>query len=103
VKPVAVNDWTDCMVMLQQGQVAAISTDDSILAGMAKQDPNLEVTGPRFTDEPHGLAIAQSSPGFVRFVNSVLDRMRADGTWAAIYTKWLGGPAPAPPPAKYKS
>ena len=26
----------------------------------------------------------------------------ADGTWAAIYTRWLGGPAPAPPPAKYR-
>src|SRR5207244_6253224 len=55
--PVAVNDWTDCMVLLQQGQVDAVSTDDNILAGLARQDPNTEVVGDRFTDEPHGLAI----------------------------------------------
>jgi polar amino acid transport system substrate-binding protein len=99
--PVAVNDWTDCMVLLQQGQVDAVSTDDNILVGFAKQDPNTEIVGDRFTDEPHGLAISQSAPDFVRFVNGVLDRMRRDGTWAAIYTKWLGGPAPAPPAAQY--
>jgi polar amino acid transport system substrate-binding protein len=100
--PVSVNDWTDCLVMLQQGQVDAVSTDDTILIGMAKQDPHTMVVGDRFTQEPYGLAIAQSAPDFVRFVNGVLDRMRADGTWARIYTRWLGGPAPAPPAARYK-
>ena len=30
----AVNDTTDCLVMLQQGQVDAISTDDAILFGL---------------------------------------------------------------------
>jgi polar amino acid transport system substrate-binding protein len=99
--PVTVNDWTDCMVMLQQGQVDAVSTDDNVLAGLAKQDPHTVVVGDRFTDEPHGLAIAQGSRDFVRFVNGVLDRMRSDGTWARIYQRWLGAPVPAPPPARY--
>lgn len=99
--PVSVTDWTDCLVMLQQGQVQAVSTDDSILAGLAAQDPTVEVVGPRFTDEPHGLAIKKSSTDFVEFVNGVLDRARADGTWTRLYEKWLGGPAPAPPAAKY--
>jgi polar amino acid transport system substrate-binding protein len=99
--PVSVADWTDCLVMLQQGQVDAISTDDTILAGMAAQDPNTKLVGDRFTDEPYGVAVSRSAPDLVRFVNGVLDRMRADGTWAAIYTRWLGGPAPAPPPARY--
>ncbi|GAB3806845.1 glutamate ABC transporter substrate-binding protein [Micromonospora zhanjiangensis] len=44
--PVGVRDWTDCLVMLQQHQVAAVSTDDSILAGLAAQDPNTAVVGP---------------------------------------------------------
>ena len=99
--PVSVADWTDCLVMLQQGQVDAISTDDTILAGMAAQDPNTKLVGDRFTDEPYGIAVSRSAPDLVRFVNGVLDRMRADGTWAAIYTRWLGAPVPAPPPAKY--
>src|SRR5262245_19874151 len=49
--PVSVHDWTDCLVMLQQGQVAAISTDDAILSGLAKQDPNTKIIGERFTQE----------------------------------------------------
>jgi polar amino acid transport system substrate-binding protein len=98
---VAVNDWTDCMVMLQQGQVDAVSTDDTILIGLARQDPHTVVVGDRFTDEPYGLAVAKTAPDFVRFVNGVLDRMRADGTWTRIYTRWLGAPVPAPPAARY--
>jgi polar amino acid transport system substrate-binding protein len=99
--PVSVADWTDCLVMLQQGQVDAVSTDDTILAGMAAQDPNTKLVGDRFTSEPYGVAINRSSPELVRFVNGVLDQIRADGTWAKIYTQWLGGPAIAPPAAKY--
>jgi polar amino acid transport system substrate-binding protein len=102
--PVAVRDWTDCLVMLQQGQVDAFSTDDAILVGMAAQDPNTEVVGPRFTDEPYGIAVAKGREDLVRFVNAVLERMRADGTWTALYRRWLTklGPAPAPPVARYR-
>lgn len=99
--PVSVADWTDCLVLLQQGQVDAISTDDTILAGMAAQDPNTKLVGDRFTDEPYGVAMAKTAPDLVRFVNGVLDRLRTNGTWASIYTKWLGGPAPAPPAPRY--
>jgi polar amino acid transport system substrate-binding protein len=99
--PVSVADWTDCLVMLQQGQVDAISTDDTILAGLAAQDPNTKLVGDRFTDEPYGVAMSKNAPDLVRFVNGVLDRIRGNGTWAAIYTQWLGGPAPLPPAARY--
>jgi polar amino acid transport system substrate-binding protein len=102
--PYAVDDWTDCLVALQRYQVDAISTDDSILAGLAAQDPYTKVVGPSFSPQPYGLAISQQHRDFVRFVNGVLDRMRADGTWTALYNKWLAahlGPAPPPPKATY--
>jgi polar amino acid transport system substrate-binding protein len=100
--PVSVADWTDCMVLLQQGQVAAISTDDSILLGMAAQDPNTKLVGNRFTDEPYGIAVDKKANDLLRFVNGVLERIRAGGTWAKIYGKWLSGPVPSPPPAGYR-
>ena len=99
--PVAVPYWTDCLVLLQQGDVAAISTDDSILDGLAAQDPWTKLIGPRLTDEPYGLAISKQHPEFVRFVNAVLQQLRTNGQWAKSYTHWIGGPAPAPPPAEY--
>jgi polar amino acid transport system substrate-binding protein len=100
--PVAVQYWTDCLVLLQQGDVTAISTDDSILAGLAAQDPSTEIIGPRLSNEPYGLAISRQHPDFVRFVNAVLAKMRADGQWAASYKRWIGTSVPPPPAAHYQ-
>jgi polar amino acid transport system substrate-binding protein len=100
--PVAVTYWTDCLVRLQQGDVAAISTDDSILAGLAAQDPYTKLVGLRLTDEPYGLAISAQHPDFVRFVNAVLAQLRANGQWAASYAHWVGAPAPQAPKAQYR-
>ncbi|GHH41811.1 glutamate ABC transporter substrate-binding protein [Lentzea cavernae] len=101
---VSVPNWTDCLVMLQQGQTDAISTDDTILAGLAAQDPYTEVVGSRFTDESYGVGIPKGQEDLVRFVNGVLERMRTDGTWRGIYGRWLTplGPAPTPPVARYR-
>lgn len=38
---VGMQNFDDCLVALQQGQVDAVSTDDALLVGMAMQDPNL--------------------------------------------------------------
>ena len=98
----AVN-WADCLVALQQRQVDAVSTDDSILAGLVQQDPYLHIVGPSMDEEPYGIGINLDNTGLVRFVNGTLDRIRRDGTWNALYRKWLTvlGPAPIPPVPRY--
>ncbi len=101
-----VNDETDCLVMLQQGQVDAVSTDDAILIGLAAQDPNVKIVGAPFSSEPYGMAISKAHPEFTSFVNGVLAQVRANGTWALIYDNYLmpytKTPAPAPPVATYQ-
>jgi polar amino acid transport system substrate-binding protein len=99
--PVEVPYWTDCLVRLQQGSVAAVSTDDSILDGLAAQDPWTKIIGKPLTDEPYGLAISKQHPEFVRFVNAVLQQLRTDGQWKASYAHWLGHPVQDPPQAHY--
>ena len=99
-----VDQRTDCLVALQEGKVAAITSDDSILRGFEAQDPDTMIVGPSFAPEPYGMAISKAHPDFVRFVNGVLAKMRADGTWKAIYKRLLGKPGkptPAPPQAQY--
>jgi polar amino acid transport system substrate-binding protein len=97
---VALSDDTDCMVAFQQGTVDALISDDTILAGFARQDPYAKVVGPRMTVEPYGLGVAKGNVELTRFVNRVLEDVRAR-TWAASYDTWLGqalGPASPPRP-----
>lgn len=100
---VGVVNWADCLVALQQRQVDAVSTDDSILAGLVSQDPYLHIVGPTMNEEPYGIGVNLDNPGLVRFVNGTLERIRRDGTWYTLYRKWLTvlGPAPSPPVARY--
>src|SRR6195952_4081527 len=100
---VSVVTWADCLVALQQRQVDAVSTDDSILAGLVAQDPYLHIVGPSLNQEPYGIGVNLDNTGLVRFVNSTLERIRRDGTWNTLYRKWLTvlGPAPAPPSPRY--
>ncbi|MFC8526519.1 glutamate ABC transporter substrate-binding protein [Nocardia sp. NPDC057227] len=96
--------WADCLVVLQQRQVDAASTDDTILAGLAAQDPYTRVVGPGIADEPYGIGIPKGDDDLVRAVNATLERIRADGTWTAIHRRWLAvlGPSPAPPAPTYQ-
>ncbi len=103
-KPYGAPQAIDCLVYLQEGRIGAISTDDSILLGFKAQDPNTKLIGGSLGDVPYGMAISKAHPDFVRFVNGVLARLRADGTWRALYDKWLGripGSNPVLPPPRY--
>jgi polar amino acid transport system substrate-binding protein len=103
--PVGADTHTGCLVLFQEGQVAAITGDDTVLAGLAAQDPYAVVPDQRsFTEEPYGLAFNEKDVDFVRFVNARLDEMRDNGEWTRIYNRWLRdalGPAPNPPKAVY--
>ncbi len=98
-----VPSWADCLVVLQQRQVDAVSTDDTILAGFAAQDPYVEVVGDSLRTEPYGIGVTRGNDDLVRFVNRTLERIRSDGTWTALYDRYLSvlGPAPEPPAPTY--
>jgi polar amino acid transport system substrate-binding protein len=101
---IGVSSWTDCLVMLQQGRVDAVSTDDAVLAGLEFQDPNTEIVGESMGVEPYGVGVKKESEDLVRFVNGVLAQLRADGTWDRLYDANLRklGPSPGPPTARYR-
>lgn len=93
-----------CLVKLQQGEVAAVSTDDTILAGMVAQDPNLHIVGEPFSIELYGLGLPPGHDEWVRYVNAVLEDVRASGRWNELYDEVFAdrlGPA-GPPPAAYQ-
>ena len=105
IEAVGADTHTGCLVLFQQGAVDAITGDDTVLAGLAAQDPYADVVqAPAFTAEPYGLGVNAENVDFVRFVNGVLADMRADGRWTKAYNTWLAdslGKAPAPPQPVY--
>ncbi|MBV8542912.1 MAG: glutamate ABC transporter substrate-binding protein, partial [Pseudonocardiales bacterium] len=105
-KPILVGATTqpECLMLLQLGEVDAVWADDTLLAGMVKQDRQTEVVNLRLTAEPYGVVIKKKTPDLVRFVNAVLERRAQDGRWRASYEHWLTplGPPPSPPTPQYR-
>jgi polar amino acid transport system substrate-binding protein len=69
----------DCLVALQEGEVSAITSDDAILLGFERQDPQTKIVGPCLRLERYGLAMSKRHPELVRFVNGVLARLGPAG------------------------
>ncbi|WP_436777538.1 glutamate ABC transporter substrate-binding protein [Yinghuangia sp. YIM S09857] len=89
--PVEGETWADCLVKLQKGETDAISTDDTILAGLQAQDAKFtEVVGGRISEEPYAMAINKADAEFVRFVNAVLADVKSSGRWTELYKKHIG-------------
>ena len=96
--------YAQCAQLLRNRQVDAVSTDDVILLGFLKQSPNdFEISDATFSTEPYGGGIKKGRQGFLPFVNDVIQKMKEDGRWAALYKKWItpatGEEPPSPPPA----
>ncbi|HEX3257419.1 MAG TPA: glutamate ABC transporter substrate-binding protein [Pseudonocardia sp.] len=94
----------DCMVDLQHGKAASVSSDDVLLAGLAAQDPQTHVVGRSLLLSDYAVGMRRDTPDLVRFVNGVLEEARADGSLAASDQRWLGrlNPVPRPAPARYR-
>ncbi|WP_047152293.1 ABC transporter substrate-binding protein [Aneurinibacillus tyrosinisolvens] len=83
-------NYSEAFSALKAGQGEALTTDNAILYGMMKQDPNYEMVGNNFTDEPYGIAVRKGDTDFVKTVNDTLKELKDSGEYAKIYEKWLG-------------
>lgn len=87
-------NYAEAFQALRSGLVDAVTTDDGILAGMAKQDPNFHVVGTRFSKEPYGVAVDKKNKDLLEAMNKCLDEIIKDGTYNQLYKKWFGQDAP---------
>ena len=97
-----VDSYSECLELLQNGAVDAISTDDVILTGMIIQDDTLHMVGDELTVEPYGAGIKKGDTQMVDFVNGVFEEYKTDGRWQETYQKWVGQytDQPAEPPTQ---
>jgi glutamate transport system substrate-binding protein len=85
-----VDTYSECLELLQNGAIDAISTDDVILTGMIIQDDTLKMVGDPLTTEPYGVGIKDGDKQLKDFVDGVLQNVEEDGRWEETYQKWVG-------------
>ncbi|MGI8645308.1 MAG: glutamate ABC transporter substrate-binding protein [Nocardioides sp.] len=90
--------YSQCAEDVLNGSVAAMSTDGSILLGLAAQNEGeLKVVGDEFSEERIGVGYSIDSPEMCEWINGVLTEAYDSGAWAEAFEATLG-PAGAETP-----
>jgi len=79
---------------VQTGQVDAAINDNGVLFDFAKKNTDVKVAAEFDTGEQYGLGVKKANSTLLAAVNATLTRIKGDGTYDTIYTKWFGS-APA--------
>lgn len=82
-------NYAEAFTALKAGQGDVLTTDNSILFGMASEDTNYEVVGDNFTDEPYGIATKKGNDDFSKAINDALAELKSNGKYDEIYSKWI--------------
>jgi ABC-type amino acid transport substrate-binding protein len=87
-----VDSYSECLELLNNGTVDAVSTDDVILTGMIIQEgeDKLKLVGDELTQEPYGAGIKKGDQELTDFVNTVFEEYKTSGKWKEKYDKWVG-------------
>ena len=85
-----VDSYSECLELIQNGAVDAVSTDDVILTGMIIQDDSLKLVGEELTQEPYGAGIKKGNDELKTLVDETFDEYKQDGRWQKTYEKWVG-------------
>jgi aspartate/glutamate/glutamine transport system substrate-binding protein len=83
-------NYAEAFTALKAGQGDALTTDNALLWGMAKQDPNFRVVDETFTEEPYGIAVRKGDKEFLDVINEYLKEIKENGEYDKIYEKWIG-------------
>ncbi|WP_110927926.1 transporter substrate-binding domain-containing protein [Bacillus massiliglaciei] len=82
-------NYSEAFNALKTGQGEALTTDDAILYGMADENPDYELVGGTFTEEPYGIAVKKGNQDFVDELNKALKALKDSGKYDEIKDKWI--------------
>jgi glutamate transport system substrate-binding protein len=90
-KPVGLTTYTECVQRLLAGSVTAVTTDDAVLVGYARKQPDkLQVVGEPFHTEQYGIGYRRGDTEFCRFLSDTISTAVADGSWQRAFESTLG-------------
>jgi glutamate transport system substrate-binding protein len=90
-KGVGADTYSECAEKVVDGTYPAMSTDGTILAGLAAQhEGELKVVGEEFSEEHIGVGYHFGETATCEWINSVLEESFENGDWAEAFESTLG-------------
>ncbi|WP_084962512.1 transporter substrate-binding domain-containing protein [Thermoactinospora rubra] len=89
---VPAGDYNECLDMIKDGRIDAISTNSQILAGLLTQPGvDLELVGATFNEQRTSIGIRKGDIDGCEQLNRAITEMYQDGTARKLLEKWFGG------------
>ncbi|MBW3615532.1 MAG: glutamate ABC transporter substrate-binding protein [Actinobacteria bacterium] len=83
--------YSQCAEALTDGRVVAVTTDNTILAGLVQASNGaFKLVKAPFSDEPYGIGIKKGDDAFREFINGRLEEIFDNGEWAEAFEATLG-------------
>ena len=94
IKVVPYDSYQNAILDLKNGRIDAVFGDTAVVNEWLKQNPNLAPMGDKVTDKAYfgtglGIAIRQGNTELQGKFNAALDKVKANGTYKTIYSKWF--------------
>jgi ABC-type amino acid transport substrate-binding protein len=81
---------TEAVLAVKAGHADAFAQDDILILKLAKENPDMRAAGKPFYPRPYGIAVRKGDVEFNNWVNTLLKKMRGDGSYDRIWKKHVG-------------
>jgi glutamate transport system substrate-binding protein len=83
--------YSKCAEALTDGRVVAVTTDNTILAGLADASAGaFKLVEAPFSEEPYGIGHKKGADDFRDFLNDTIEEIYDSGEWADAFASTLG-------------
>jgi glutamate transport system substrate-binding protein len=93
--------YSQCAEAMTDGRVEAVTTDNTILAGLVQQSQGaFKLIKAPFSEEPYGIGLQKDNQAFRDFINDRLEEIFESGEWEEAFAETLGSiglDTPEPP------
>lgn len=81
---------SEAVLALKTGRAEAYVHDDIVILTVADENPDLKPVGEPFEPLPYGIAVRPDDEAFSAWMDEQFDKMRADGSFDALWDKHFG-------------
>jgi arginine transport system substrate-binding protein len=94
ITTVPYDSYQNAILDLKNGRIDAVFGDTAVVNEWLKQNANLTAVGDKVTDKAYfgtglGIAVRQGNSALQEKFNAALVKIKADGTYKTIYSKWF--------------